>query len=290
MGSENGTGKLTGNAPEPRGQSSATARPQRAEGVGRIMAKLHGNTTKLEELYQEGSAKIRLPRPASDALEAVLMNTAGGLTGGDRFDWRVEAGAGAAISVTTPASERVYKSAGGAAHIANKLVLGPGAHIDWLPQETILFEQSRLKRTLEAELAEGATLTALEAVLLGREAMGEAARSALLDDNWRISRGGRLVHAEANKLSASDLERDALSLLSGNNAFATLVHIADNAEDRLAAIRALIPTDAKAAASAVGERLVVRILAPSGLALRRLVTPLLVELSAGRALPRLWAT
>ena len=290
MRSESGTGKLAGGPPEPRGESSAAARPQRAEGVGRVTAQLHGGTTRLRELYQEGSAKIRLPRPASDALEVVLINTAGGLTGGDRFDWTVEVGAGAAISVTTPASERVYKSAGGAARVTNKLVLGPEAHIDWLPQETILFEQSRLNRRLDAELAEGATLTALEAVLLGREAMGEAARSALLDDNWRISRAGRLVHAEANKLSASDLERDALSLLSGNNAFATLVHIADNAEQRLDAIRALIPGEAKAAASAVGERLVVRILAPSGLALRRLVTPLLVELSAGRTLPRLWST
>ncbi|MBU1174568.1 MAG: urease accessory protein UreD [Alphaproteobacteria bacterium] len=283
-----GNNDAAGSLPTPRGEDAA--RPQRAEGSGRVVAKLRGGATRLTELFQEGSAKIRLPRPTSQALEAVLMNTAGGLTGGDRFDWTVEAGPGAEISVTTPACERVYKSAGGAATIANRLVLGPGAHIDWLPQETILFEQSRLQRHLDAELGEGATLTALEAVLLGREAMGEAARSAMLDDQWRISRGGRLIHAEANRLSATDLERDALSLLAGNNAFATLVHIADNAEDRLAAVRALIPAEAKAAASAVGERLVVRILAPSGLALRRLVTPLLVELSAGRALPRLWST
>lgn len=283
-----GNGHLAGSTPRPRGE--AEVRHQRAEGKGRVVAQLRGSTTKLKELFQEGSAKIRLPRPASEALDAVLMNTAGGLTGGDRFDWTIEAGEGASISVTTPACERVYKSAGGAAIVNNRLTLGANAHVDWLPQETILFEQSRLMRRLDADLAEGATLTALEAVLLGREAMGEAARSAMLDDQWRISRGGRLVHAEANRLSASDLERDALSLLAGHNAFATLVHISDDAEARLAGIRSLLPAEAKAAASAVGERLVVRILAPSGLALRRLITPLLIELSAGRALPRLWTT
>lgn len=288
MATGGGKGELAGGAPVPRGEP--TTRHQRAEGAGRVVAQLRGTSTRLKELFQEGSAKIRLPRPTSEALEVVLMNTAGGLTGGDAFSWTVEAGPKAEVSVTTPACERVYKSSGGTASVTNRLVLGPGAHVDWLPQETILFEQSRLKRKLDAELAEGATLTALEAVLLGREAMGEAARSALFDDQWRISRGGKLIHAEANKLSASDLERDALSLLAGHNAFATLVHIADNAEDRLPAIRALLPTEAKAAASAVGERLVVRILAPSGLALRRLVTPLLLELSAGRALPRLWTT
>jgi urease accessory protein len=284
-----GKGDPAGLGPAPLG-ADAAGRPQRAAGTGRIVAHRHNDTTRIKELFQEGAAKIRLPRPTSSALEAVLINTAGGVTGGDHFEWTIEAGPGAEISVTTPACERVYKSAGGSAEIGNRLILGAGAHVDWLPQETILFEQSRLNRRLDAELAEGATLTALEAVLLGREAMGEAARSALLDDQWRIFRAGKLVHAEANKLSANDLERDALSLLAGNNAFATLVHVADDAEARLAAIRSLIPDGAKAAASAVGERLIVRLLAPSGLALRRLVTPLLIELSAGRSLPRLWST
>ena len=188
MTSRGGKDNLAGKAPTPRGESDLRA--QRAQGTGRLVAQKRESATRLKELFQDGSAKIRLPRPASDALEAVLMNTAGGLTGGDRFEWTVEAGPGAEISVTTPACERVYKSSGGAATVNNRLVLGPGAHLDWLPQETILFEKSRLVRRLDAELSEGATLTALEAVLLGREAMGEAARSAMLDDQWRISRGG----------------------------------------------------------------------------------------------------
>lgn len=265
-------------------------RLQRAQGLGRLATQVTGTKTRIKELFQEGCAKIRLPATHSDRLDAILINTAGGLTGGDSLRWQVHAAPGSHLSVTTQACERIYKSTGADASIETRLDIGENAHVDWLPQETILFEQSRLNRRLEADLAPGASLTAIEAMLLGREAMGEAARSALLDDNWRIRRNGRLIHAEANRLSAKDLERDALSLLAGNNAFATIVHIAEDAERRLELVRACLPSDARAAASAIGERLVVRVLAPSGLALRRLVAPILERLVQTGQLPQIWNT
>jgi urease accessory protein len=261
---------------------------QRAKGHGRIRTQIHRGQTRVDELYQEGCAKIRLPHTHDDTMQAVLINTAGGLTGGDHMKWEIEASENAHVVATTPACERIYKSTSGAAEIDIHLTLGPDARLDWLPQETILFEHANLTRRMEVDLAEGAVLTAVEAVLLGREAMGEGARSALLLDNWRIRRNGQLIHAESNRLSASEMERDALSLLDGQNAFATLVHIAANAEDRLAAIRASVPPNARAAISAIGERLIVRALAPSGLALRRVITPILTELGGGAHLPRLW--
>src|SRR3982751_2212015 len=140
---------------------------QRARGEGRVVATTRNSKTEIARLYQEGCAKIRLPHTHSDALQAVLMNTAGGLTGGDHVQWSVEAGAGARIVLTTPACERVYRSLGTDARVENRITAAPGAHVDWLPQETILFEQSRLDRSLDVDLAEGATLTAVEAVLLG---------------------------------------------------------------------------------------------------------------------------
>jgi len=275
--------------PPPAGASGAV-RHQRASGIGRLATQVAGTRTRIRELFQEGCAKIRLPATHSDRLEAILINTAGGLTGGDSLTWQIYAAPGSHLSLTTQACERVYKSTGADARVETRLDIAENAHVDWLPQETILFEQSRLHRRLEADLAPGASLTAIEAVLLGREAMGEAARSALLDDQWRIRRAGRLVHAEANRLSASDLERAALSLLAGNNAFATIVHVAEDAERRLEAVRAALPPHARAAASAIGERLVIRILAPSGLALRRLVTPILERLSHSGRLPQIWTT
>lgn len=264
-------------------------RLQRAQGLGRIAVEDRQDRTVLRTLYQEGCSKIRLPNTHSPAIEAVLINTAGGLTGDDELFWRAEAAAGAKLVLTTPACERVYRTTGPAARVETHLSAGPGAHIDWLPQETILFESSHLDRSLKIDLADRATFTGIEAVLLGRDAMGEDARHARFADNWRIRRNGRLIHAEATRLTGEPrFERDSVSLLAGARAFASLVHIGPGAERYLAAIRPRLADDPRIAASAEGERLVIRAMAQSGLALRRLIVPILADLSGAGSLPRLW--
>jgi urease accessory protein len=264
----------------------APPKHQRAHGTGRISTQVLDGRTRLTTLFQEGCANIRLPHTHDRSLQAVLINTAGGLAGGDEVRWEAEAAPGARLVLTTQACERVYRSLGDYARVATRLTVRAGAHLDWLPQETILFEGGRLHRTLEVELEDGASLFAVEAVLLGREAMGEAARNARLTDNWRIRRGGRLLHAEAARLSGDPLERDGLSLLDGKPASATLLYVGTEAERKLERARPLL--GGEAGASVVGERLVVRALAQSGLALRRIITPIIAELSGAGALPRLW--
>lgn len=264
---------------------------QRARGVGGISTKQRDGATRLATLYQEGCAKIRLPNTHSRLLEAVLINTAGGLTGGDDLAWSAELASAGRMVLTTQACERVYRSIGGAARVRTRLAVGSGAHLDWLPQETILFAGSRLDRTIDIDLADGAGITAIEAVLLGRDAMGEEARDAILRDTWRVRRNGRLVHAEATRLDGTDRERDSIALLAGQRALATILHVAPDAVRCTAAlsrVRALISSDDRIAASANGERLVVRALASSGLAMRRLLLPILSELSGMGSLPRLW--
>lgn len=262
-------------------------RMQRARGEGRIAAGFDGNRTRLTTLYQDGCAKIRLPHTHDRRLDAVLINTAGGLTGGDRMDWGAEAGPDTQMLVTTQACERIYRSTGDTAEVRTRLSVGRSAHLDWLPQETILFEDSRLDRRIEIDLAPRASLTAVEAILLGRQAMGETARRAYLRDNWRVRRDSRLIHAEATLLGGKGDERDALPLLDGMHAFATILHITDDAASRLQTVRDLLPAG-PIAASAMGERLVIRAMAPDGLALRRLIVPLITELSGAGSLPRLW--
>src|SRR5690606_42155289 len=133
-----------------------------------------------------------------------------------------------------------------------------------------------------------ATFTGVEAILLGREAMGEDALRARLADRWRIWRGGRLIHAEETLRSGSAQERHGPALLAGNRAFATVVSIRPDAGERLARLRALLPLGISAAASIAGERLTLRVLAPSGLALRRVLAPAIALLSGAGSLPRLW--
>jgi urease accessory protein len=266
-------------------------RMQRARGVGGISTQQRADSTGLATLYQDGCAKIRLPNTHSPALEAVLINTAGGLTGGDHMQWSADLAPQGRLVLTTQACERIYRSIGGPARVETRITVGADAHLDWLPQETILFAASDLERRIEIDLAEGASLTAVEAILLGREAMGEVALDARLSDSWRIRRNGRLIHAEATRLGGTQAERDGLSLLQGRRAFATVLHVVATAEQcaaRLERLRAVMPRDARIAASANGERLVVRALAQSGLALRRLIVPILAELSGAGTLPRLW--
>ncbi|WP_423067388.1 urease accessory protein UreD [Devosia sp. CN2-171] len=261
-------------------------RHQRARGIGRIGTHVLEGRTRLTTLYQEGCAKIRLPHTHDPSLQAVLINTAGGLTGGDDVAWEVNAAPGARMVLTTQACERVYRSLGDDATVRTHIKVGAGAHLDWLPQETILFQGARLDRSLEVDLAPDASFFAIEAILLGREAMGEDARNSHLRDNWRIRRNGRLVHAEAARLSADPLERDGISLLAGASAFATLLYVGTDAELKLERVRPLLT--GQSGASVIGERLVIRAMAPSGLALRRIITPIIAHLSGAGTLPRLW--
>lgn len=264
---------------------------QRARGIARIGTKQRDGKTCLDTLFQEGCGKIRLPRTHSSALEAVFINTAGGITGGDHLQWEADIAPQGRLVVTTQACERSYRSTGDTAHVETTLRVGAGAHLDWLPQETILFEASKLDRRLTVHLEERATLTAIEAVLLGRDAMGEEARDAQFSDNWRIYRQNRLIHAEATRLTGDGSERDGLSLLHGNRAFASILHAAaspDMAERQLERVRALQNSGGQIAASATGERLVIRAMARTGLALRKLLVPTLIELTGAGSLPRLW--
>jgi urease accessory protein len=264
----------------------ALPRHQRARGIGRLATQQVAGRTRIDTLFQEGCAKIRLPHTHDPSLQAVLINTAGGLTGGDDVAWQVDAAPQSRVVLTTQACERVYRSLGDDAVVRTRLRVGAGAHLDWLPQETILFDGARLNRGLDIELEGDASLFAIEAILLGRSAMGEAARNAHLADNWRIRRDGRLVHAEATRLSGADLERDALSTLAGNAAFATLVYLGSDAEQRETRVADLL--SGPSGLSRIDDRLVIRAMADSGLALRRIITPIIAELSGAGALPRLW--
>jgi urease accessory protein len=260
---------------------------QRVRGDARLSTQHSGSVTRIATLYQEGAAKIRLPHTHAPHLEAVLINTAGGLTGGDRLAWQAEAAPRTHLVLTTPASERIYRSGEGESRIETSLSAGTGARLDWLPQETILFDKSRLRRSLAIELAEDATLLAGETVLLGRQAMGEAAYGARIRDDWRITRGGKLIHTEASRLGADPLEREAMSLLAGALAFSTFVYIGADAGRRLEAVRALGDMPG-VGSSLIGEKLVIRACAASGLALRRIIVPIIGLLSGAGAVPRLW--
>jgi len=261
---------------------------QRAQGSGRIAVRADGELTRLARLYQDGCAKIRLPTDhAASTLEAVLINSAGGLTGGDRMSWRVDVEAGAALTLSTQACEKVYRARDGRAEVAVTLNAEAGARIDWLPQETILFDGGALARTLTADLAEGARLLAVEAVILGRTAMAETVRVGMLRDRWRVRRKGRLVFADDLSFGGDMTALTALApVLGGAAAFASLLLVAEDAPRFLEPLRAVLGTGG--GASAFDGKLFCRIVAKDGLALRRILLPAIAALRDGEPCPRVW--
>jgi urease accessory protein len=271
-----------------------TAHPEleRARGRARVDIDRRNGHDALADLLQEGCARILFPaRIPSDPVEAIIVNTAGGVTGGDRFDVAVTVREGARAVVTTQACEKIYRSGQGAGRMSARLKVAAGGRLAWLPQETILFEASHLDRRLEADIAPDATLLIAEAVVLGRAAMGETLRTARLRDSWRIRRGGKLVFAEETACDGAwDAALGAKAAIGGSAAYATILLAGPEAEVRLDTTRALLAFHGiDGGASVVDGLLIVRLVAGAGLALRQGLPPLLEHL-LDSPLPRVWTT
>jgi len=264
------------------------ARRQRAQGEARGFFTRVGERTEPRRLFETGGLRWRFPR-SSRSCEAAIVNTGGGVAGGDSYRVSLELGEGAEVEATTPSAERIYRSDGPAAAVATRLSLGPGARLCWLPQETLMFEGARLERRLEAEMSGKASLLIAETVVFGRLAMGESRIDASLRDSWRLRRDGRVVFADETRLerAGAALERGAVG--AGARALATIVAASPNIEARLPFLRAALETESggvEAGASAFDALIVARLVSPSPSRLRAALFAAIVALGGGK--PRLW--
>ena len=198
--------------------SSATFAANRARGAVSFDVVNENGITRRGALHESGSLRVRFPSPEGEGLSAMLLNTAGGIAGGDRFDIDIAAGRGTQLTLTTAAAEKVYRTADAAAELSIVLKAAAGATLAWLPQETILFDRARLSRRIDIGLAEGASLLLAEIVVFGRAAMGETMRLGALVDRWRVRRGGRLVFAETVRLEGEIGDKLARPAIAGGGA------------------------------------------------------------------------
>ena len=199
---------------ESAGAASATFAANRAQGAVRFGVHLKDGVTRRGDLHESGSLRVRFPSPEQEGLSGVFVNTAGGIAGGDRFDIGITAAEGARLTLTTAAAEKIYRAPGPAAQLTIALKAERGAHLSWLPQETILFDRARILRRIDIDLAEDASLLLCEIVVFGRTAMGEKMQHGEFVDRWRLRRGGRLVFAETIRLDGdigAKLARRAVS-------------------------------------------------------------------------------
>lgn len=266
---------------------------QRAAGELRVVFRRRGELTVLDDLRQVGCLKLRFPRVEPEEwTSAVMLNTSGGVAGGDRLEGAFELREAARATITGQAAERFYRALPGsdAAFVRNRLGVAAGACLEWLPQETLLFDRCALDRRLEVDLADDAWFLGVESLVFGRAAMGERVAHAWLRDGIRVRRGGRWLLHDAVRLDGEvDAALQRAPIAGGARAMATLVHVAPDAEAALGGVRAaLADVVGEAAVSAWNGMLVARILAPEAATLRRAVIAALAALRAPRPLPRVW--
>ncbi len=261
----------------------------RAIGTVRLSVRAdQAGQTRIEDLRQSGSMKLVFPQTHRKDVETVLVNTAGGITGGDGFSTDFTVQHGATLTVTTQAAERAYRAQRGeTGRVRTDATVQSDAQLNWLPQELILFERCALQRRLHIDLAPDARLLMIEPVVFGRAAMGEALRDILFHDRIMITRGGSPLYTDATMLrgdATTHLARRAIA--DGAGAMASLVLVRPDAASQLAPIRAALPATAGASMIA-DDTLVMRQLAPDGYALRRTLVPILQRLT-NNTLPTSW--
>jgi urease accessory protein len=267
---------------------SATFAANRAQGAVRFDVKSQDGVTRRGNLHESGSLRVRFPSPEGEGLSGVFVNTAGGIAGGDRFDIDIRAGEGARLTLTTAAAEKVYRAGGPAAGLNIALKAEAGAHLAWLPQETILFDRARISRRIDIDLAADARLLLCEIVVFGRAAMGERMRHGEFIDRWRLRRGGRLVFAETIRLDGEIGEKLAQpAIASGGVAIGTAL-IVPGDEAVVERIREGTDTfGGEVGISAWNGFAMARFCAQDAARLRADMMSVLGRVS-GMALPRLW--
>ncbi|MGT2435899.1 urease accessory protein UreD [Bradyrhizobium betae] len=267
--------------------TSGVFEANRARGAVRFDVHARDGVTRRGVLHESGSLRVRFPSPEGEGLSGVFVNTAGGVAGGDSFDVDITAAEGSRLTLTTAAAEKVYRAPGSAAQLGISLKVGAGAHLGWLPQETILFDRARVHRRFDIALDDTASLLLCEIVVFGRIAMGERMEQGEFVDRWRLSRGGKLVFAETVRLEGNigaKLGRSAVA--DGGAAIGTALIVPGD--------EALVERIREASESFSGE---VGISAWNGFAMARFCAQDAARLRAdmmavlartGAALPRLW--
>jgi urease accessory protein len=271
---------------DPQGETFAA---NRAAGKIRLAVGMREGVSRRTHVFEEGSLRLRFPTTAApaDDLEAVIINTAGGIAGGDTADVDIAVEDGASLRVTTSSAEKVYRSAATAASMAVRLKVGRGASLAWMPREMILFDRARLDRTIDIELSEDSRLLLAEAVVFGRSGMNEVVAEGWFSDRWRVRRAGRLVYAETIRLDgaiAATLREPAVA--NGGVAIAVILLMPAD-EVFVAALRACEGLRGEVGASSWNGMTAVRFCAPDGESLRHDLTMALTVALDGPLSP-LW--
>jgi urease accessory protein len=270
-------------------------RHQRVDGAARLVVAKSG----LADLYQRAPCRLLFPdTEPGEPLQAVSITTSGGLTGGDRVQVELVVAAGASVTLTTQAAERLYRVLPGDADISidTRISVGDGGWAEYLAQEAIVFDGTSARRCFEADVAASGRLLAVESLVFGRTAMGETVRSGRIHDAWHIRRDGRLLWVDALRLDGEIAAQMAAPFgFGGAISTATILYVGADAGDHLDLARQLIgatDTTVHGGATSFDGLLIARLLSADPAELRRRVIRLVAALRAvagyAETMPNVW--
>jgi urease accessory protein len=277
-------------ASSPSEPAGRLMRPPRVEGGVRVAFRQQGGVAALSDCEERDGYRILFPK-GSAGREGVIINTGGGVAGGDRVLHAVTLSENVSATLTTQAAERIYRSQGDPSQIEVLAALEGGASLSWLPQETILYAHANLVRRFEIDMAQSARLLMVEIVVFGRKEMGETISQGHYLDRWRVRRDGRLVFAESVRFEG-DLDAALRKPAIGDGAriTGTVLYAGEAASAKLEAVRRVLAGGAsRIAASAWNGLLCIRCLGTDLETVRRELSRAIVTLRQ-EPMPRVWWT
>lgn len=186
----------------------------------------HG-TTRLVEREHAGPLRVQKPLyPEGNAVcHAIVVHPPGGVVGGDELDIRARVGARCSALLATPGAAKWYKANGHVSRQNIHLAVGDGAALEWLPQETILFDAAHVRLDHQVELGKEASYIGCEILCFGRTASGESFNAGTVEQRTAIRRDGRLVWFEQGALAAGTTAMSSPLGLAGHSVCATLIAV-----------------------------------------------------------------
>lgn len=263
---------------------------QRMRGKASLQTCFKNSRSVLKDLYQSGSAKFRFPHCDDNCFEAVMINSAGGSTGGDHLDWSIKIDQNAQATITSQAYEKIYRSNNNdPAYINIHLDIAQNASLLWLPQETIFYNQASLNRNIEVNITSTSKILMVETIIFGRKLMKEEVTSGYFNDRWIIKRDDKIYHAESTHLNDNFLYQMKQTIgFNQNCVISTIIFI--NPDCHLYEDKANEIIDKQGAISTWNGKLIARLIDNDPYMLRKKIIALIKLFSNGNGVPKIWST
>jgi len=255
---------------------------------GRLEIKIKNQN--LQKLYQQGSLKALMPDFHENLKQLMLINTAGGITSGDEYDYEFEID-NSNLCISTQAAEKIYSGFDNPANLKIKLNLSNNSSVFWLPKELILFNNCNLKRKINFNLSKDSNLILCENIIFGRTSMKEVFEMGYFSDYWNINIDDKLIHTEAiNTNSFEKKNFNSFSTLNNNSAVATIIIVGKKFLNNINNLSETLTNNENTTSnySTWDNKLIVRLLSKDGYNLKFAIDKILSYFFEGSKIPKIW--